>query len=396
MSIIYGTLERLEAEQPVNGASPGLAPVARLKVDSSGLPLKLLALALLVVIAGMSLMLWRQGSQVAALLNSISATAVDQGAPAAVKVMDLPVPEAPAERLAAPAAVVVAAAPGADSAAMDSVDPVDPVDPVRPQSAEPAAPEVEVVAAAPVAADSPVAGADTVRAHQPSIAAAEPLPARPVAAAGEASVPAEPVAEPVAPAVKASGSERSAAVENPRSVSAVRDQGGQADVGEPAATVGIDEAIEQARVSLSRGRYQHALSTLERVGSVPDNRPDFWLVKGSAHLGIGQLDQAETAFDAAQALAPYNAQIAVQRAILKQERGDHAAALQILELFADRNPNVPEIFLNQGYSHQALGSTREARRSFRTFLIMTEGRSLYQPQRRVVEAWLAQVSAVGE
>ncbi len=133
MSIIYGTLERLEAEQPVNGASPGVAPVARLKVDSSGLPLKLLALALLVVIAGMSLMLWRQGSQVAALLNSISATAVDQGAPAAVKVMELPVPEAPAERLAAPAAVVVAAAPGADSAAMDSVDPVDPVDPARPQ-----------------------------------------------------------------------------------------------------------------------------------------------------------------------------------------------------------------------------------------------------------------------
>ena len=30
----------------------------------------------------------------------------------------------------------------------------------------------------------------------------------------------------------------------------------------------------------------------------------FWLVKGSAHLGLGQLQQAEMAFDAAQGLTP--------------------------------------------------------------------------------------------
>jgi Flp pilus assembly protein TadD len=411
MSIIYGTLERLEAENPVVAASPGLAAVNGLKVESNGLPLRLMALALLVVIAGMSLMLWRQGSQMTALLDSISAVAVDPGPSAAVESPELSPTDAPDTPPAAPAAAAVAPAVKATTAATvetagtagtAAAAVAAPSESTRPHDTAPAAPEG--VAAAPVPSDGPVPGdgarAEAVRAHEPAMAAAaEPLPARDAraaAAVGEESVTVESVAEPVSPAVKESGSEPSATVEKPRLAPAAREQGRQADFREPAGTAGVEEAIEQARVSLSRGRYQHALSTLELIESVPGNRPDFWLVKGSAHLGIGQLDQAEASFDAAQALAPYNAQIAVQRAILKQERGDHAGALQILDVFADRNPNVPEIFLNQGYSQQALGSTRAAKRSFRTFLIITEGRSLYQPQRRVVEAWLAQVSAAAE
>jgi tetratricopeptide (TPR) repeat protein len=125
---------------------------------------------------------------------------------------------------------------------------------------------------------------------------------------------------------------------------------------------------------------------------VPERRADYWLVKGSAHLGLGQLDLAEKAFAAAQPLAPDNAQIAVQRAIIQQENGDHASALQILEDAATRHPDVPEIFLNQGYSQQALGAVRDARRSFRIFLKISEGRSLYGEQRKAVKQWLAQFS----
>ncbi|MEJ1296644.1 MAG: tetratricopeptide repeat protein [Candidatus Sedimenticola sp. (ex Thyasira tokunagai)] len=152
----------------------------------------------------------------------------------------------------------------------------------------------------------------------------------------------------------------------------------------------VDEAVDLARVALSRGQYQQALSALHTLKPVPDRRADFWLVKGSAHLGLGQLDMAESAFTSAQSLAPNNAQISVQRAIIKQEMGDHANALETLQDAAVRHPDVPEVFLNLGYSQQALGAMRDARSSFRIFLRLTEGRSLYSQQRTAVKQWLAQ------
>ena len=152
----------------------------------------------------------------------------------------------------------------------------------------------------------------------------------------------------------------------------------------------VDGVIEQAGDALSRGRYEQALATLEKLSPVPEHRVDYWLVKGNAYLRVGQLDSAEKALASAQRLAPRNAQIAVQRAILKQEKGDHVTALQILQEAGEHNPDVPEIFLNQGYSEQALGAVQDARRSFRIFLRITEGRSLYTRQRKLVVEWLAQ------
>ena len=163
-----------------------------------------------------------------------------------------------------------------------------------------------------------------------------------------------------------------------------------ASVGHAAEPNTVDRVIEQAGYALSRGRYQQALVALEKLSPVPERRIDYWLIKGNAHLRIGQLDSAEKALALAQALAPMNAQIAVQRAILQQEKGDHVTALQILKDAGERNPNVPEIFLNQGYSEQALGAVQDARRSFRIFLRITEGRSLYTEQRKLVNEWLAQ------
>ena len=79
-------------------------------------------------------------------------------------------------------------------------------------------------------------------------------------------------------------------------------------------------------------------------------------------------------------------------AILKQEMGDHESALQILGSVADRHPDVPEIYLNQGFSQQATGAETAAKRSFRIFLRLTEGRSLYSRQRMAIEEWLSAAS----
>jgi tetratricopeptide (TPR) repeat protein len=151
----------------------------------------------------------------------------------------------------------------------------------------------------------------------------------------------------------------------------------------------IDTAVEEARLALSRGRYQSALAALQALQPTPHNRADFWLVKGSAHLGAGQLELAEASLSSARDLAPNNARIAIQMAIVKQEMDDHESALQILGSVADRHPDMPEIFLNQGFSQQATGAETAAKRSFRIFLRLTEGRSLYSRQRMAIEEWLS-------
>lgn len=161
----------------------------------------------------------------------------------------------------------------------------------------------------------------------------------------------------------------------------------------PAPSAVVDEAVEQARLALSRGLYQQALGALTELQPAPERRADYWLIKGSAHLGLGELGMAESSFAAAHSLTPGNVQIAIQRAIIKQEYGDHAGALKILQEAAVQHGDVPEVYLNQGYSQQALGAVREAESSFRIFLRLTEGRSLYRQQRNAIEQWLAQFLA---
>jgi Flp pilus assembly protein TadD len=151
----------------------------------------------------------------------------------------------------------------------------------------------------------------------------------------------------------------------------------------------VGQTLEQARLALSRGQYFQALAVMESISAVPDNRADFWLIKGSVHLGLGQLDLAEESFELAQALVPGHAQTLVQLAVLKQEKGDHASALRLLKDAARRHRDVPEIYLNLGYSQQALGVFDEAGRSFKIFLDMTEGRSVYSEQRTMVSQWVS-------
>ena len=151
----------------------------------------------------------------------------------------------------------------------------------------------------------------------------------------------------------------------------------------------VGQTLEQARIALSRRQYFQALAVMESLSPVPDNRADFWLIKGSVHLGLGQLDLAEESFESAQALVPGHAPTLVQLAVLKQEKGDHAGALRLLKDAASRHRDVPEIYLNLGYSQQALGVFDEAARSFKIFLELTEGRTVYSEQRKMVSQWVS-------
>ena len=356
MSIIYATLERLEeptSAMALQHEKPGLPQPAR---KSPGLPVKTMATVLLAVITGFNLMLWHRSSEAVAAGSSASADTATQTVPTVYN--DNPVSKSVAESPVAP---------------VETIDLKGGADQLR--DAMPT--------------ETPPAEVTVTQVEQPVLSEQE-VPEIPlmVATVAEAEVAVDSDDTPIAePDVAAAKSESGEAAETETEVAVAS----YATV--PANPAGIDEGIERARVALSRGEYMQALSGLQQLGPAAENRADFWLIKGSILLAGERLEAAETAFASAQALAPDNVQIAVQQAIVKQEQGDHSGALQILEAAAARDPYVPEVVLNQGYSYQALGATREAKRCFRQFLDLTENRSLYAQQRKVIEGWLAQVPA---
>jgi len=350
MSIIYATLERLETDDPPLELKKKEINSPPLLVEPGGSPKKTVATALLLVMAGANALLWYWSNEAGVRPNPVPATPVSQS-----------VASGKSEHALLPASVEEQPSVSLPSIESD-----------RDTTTERHVASVEATLTHSLT--------DTDKQH---IAQEKVIPTRdsieqPSRVAGEGV---EPVSSPVV---------------KPETSNAEQVDRKQILPADTAHEDGVEEVIEQARLALSRARYQRALSTLETLKRVPDNRADYWLIKGSAHLGIGQLDLAEMAFASAQELVPDNAQIAVQQAILKQEKGDHAGALQILKGATVRHPNVPEIFLNQGYSQQASGFEREARRSFRAFLKLTEGRSVYEPQRRAVKEWLAPVSSIQE
>jgi Flp pilus assembly protein TadD len=138
------------------------------------------------------------------------------------------------------------------------------------------------------------------------------------------------------------------------------------------------------REQLKAGAYAAAginAQTLAR--DFPERwEPWFWL--GTAQLAQGQKDAAETALEHASRLDPKVARVWIQRAIVAQERDDHAAAVRLLNEARELAPNSPQIYLNLGYSNDALNLSAEAEKNYRHFLSLTEGDNSYSEQRKHV------------
>lgn len=113
----------------------------------------------------------------------------------------------------------------------------------------------------------------------------------------------------------------------------------------------------------------------------------FWL--GTAYLGNGELVEADHALSEALRRDPAQAQLWVQRAIIAQERGDHARALGWLREARNLSPQAPDVHLNIGYSAEAMGLRDEAAKAYRDFLRFTEGRESFASQRNWVTRRLA-------
>jgi len=150
-----------------------------------------------------------------------------------------------------------------------------------------------------------------------------------------------------------------------------------------------ENRANQVRELLRQGAFVQVAEQAEGLSrDFPDRwEPWFWL--GTAALARGQLAPAEQALERSLALNAGAAQVWVQRGIVAQERGDHAAAVRFLSQAVAQAPRMPEAHLNLGFSFDALGRTSEAERSFRAFLHLTEGNAVYALQRQHIQGWLA-------
>ncbi len=152
---------------------------------------------------------------------------------------------------------------------------------------------------------------------------------------------------------------------------------------------GWDSRAATIREQIKVGAYAEiATSARMLIQDFPDRwEPWFWL--GTAQLALGQREAAETALERASNINPKDARIWVQRAVVEQERGDHAAALRLLGIARDLSPASPQIYLNMGYSNDALGQTGKAEDNYHRFLALTEGNGSYLTQRKSILQRLA-------
>ena len=136
---------------------------------------------------------------------------------------------------------------------------------------------------------------------------------------------------------------------------------------------------------VAKGQFEAALQALAHVEADVGETWQTRYLHGAAAKGLGRWDEAIAALTRAHQLNALSVKVLLERAICRQELGNHAGALDDLSLARTLNPEMPEIVLNTGYSLEALGRRSEAGREYKAYLDMTAHRQEYAKMR----AWVA-------
>lgn len=109
----------------------------------------------------------------------------------------------------------------------------------------------------------------------------------------------------------------------------------------PAAAQEVSRSVyDQAVEARLAGDPARAVALLEPLVVVDPRNSDALVQLGLAHLALGQLDSAETAFKSALAFAPGYSDAQIGLARIARRRGDHAGALRTLDSLGADNSEV--------------------------------------------------------
>lgn len=144
------------------------------------------------------------------------------------------------------------------------------------------------------------------------------------------------------------------------------------------------ERLEQTKLFIKEGRYTEAVELLQPLFINPPEDWEHYYLLGVAQLGLGELDKADRSFMEGLAREGSRPQLWVQRAVVAQQKNKNKFALTLLLEAEKIAPDMPEVQINIGYSHDMLGNTKEALRAYRSFIAFTEGKSGYVHVRRKI------------
>ncbi len=149
----------------------------------------------------------------------------------------------------------------------------------------------------------------------------------------------------------------------------------------PPTAKAIDVDYQWIEKSLARGEHQAALDAAIKLEKYIGENWRTQYLAGVALMGLSRWEPATAALSKAQELNPRHATAALYLSVALQERGEHARAIQVLDKAQQLQPLSPELWLNQGHSHQALGNQVEARKAYNRFLELSVNRQDLAGQR---------------
>lgn len=149
----------------------------------------------------------------------------------------------------------------------------------------------------------------------------------------------------------------------------------------PPTAKAIDVDYQMIEKSLAIGDHQAALDAANKLEKYIGENWRTQYLAGVALMGLNRWEPAIAALGKAQELNPKHATAALYLSVALQERGEHARAIQVLDKAQQLQPLSPELWLNQGHSHQALGHKVEARKAYNRFLELSVNRQDLAVQR---------------
>lgn len=130
----------------------------------------------------------------------------------------------------------------------------------------------------------------------------------------------------------------------------------------------LEALIGQARNYLDADRVSEALELADKAKELVPNDPDALALIGECHLRNGEIEQAETAIDAALKADEHNERarslkiaMLLSRADAGLKKGEAEEAMSLLSEILDMDPDNFDALIGAGYAQFALGKPTEAR-----------------------------------
>ncbi len=142
--------------------------------------------------------------------------------------------------------------------------------------------------------------------------------------------------------------------------------------------------LAHAQSLIKQRQYGQAINILEPLFAKPPERWEPWFWLGTAQLGLGQLEKAQSSLVDGLARDATVPQLWVQRALVSQQQGRFGEALDALRQAELLAPKLPEVHLNLAYSLEVDGNRFLALKHYRMFLTLTEGKKAYHATRKKV------------